>query len=423
MKRILLVPDNTQWVIGAISAKIEEYLCAFQFRTASAGVAQLYPSVFKEAIDRSEVVHFLTPYEYARWAGSINKPTVVTLHHCTPENTSIVPALSSADYVHVIAGEWRDFLVSRGIARDKIFVMPNGVDAELFNIPTAHQRRAARAELGIPDGRFVIGFFGKESDDLRKGSDIFIASLRSGVLDARKYAVVLAGVPTKRLVNQLAELPVSVRNLGFVESCVDLVNAYHALDCYAISARCEGGPCTLLEAMSCAVPVISTPVGIARDILTEARDVGIRISKDSPRELAEALESLRKNPEACRAIGRNARELVTQRFAWRNVLGALDDNYRSLLKEACSNSAVTGSDETFWERVDYLTALCDKERWEAKLRPAAVLAERRRVYREMFCLRPFHWRSWYVLLKVEKDNKILNQLYRLLRWLAALLVR
>ena len=47
----------------------------------------------------------------------------------------------------------------------------------------------------------------------------------------------------------------------------DIVNYYSLLDFYFITSREEGGPKSLLEAMACAIPVISTPVGQAKDII------------------------------------------------------------------------------------------------------------------------------------------------------------
>src|SRR5205085_8158033 len=67
-------------------------------------------------------------------------------------------AAHQADAVAVICEGLRDDLVKRGIAPDKIFVSPNGVDLSLFGNPRAADRAFARS-FGL-EGADTVGFIG-----------------------------------------------------------------------------------------------------------------------------------------------------------------------------------------------------------------------------------------------------------------------
>ena len=48
---------------------------------------------------------------------------------------------------------------------------------------------------------------------------------------------------------------------------IELPDYYNALDLYLVTSRVEGGPLALVEAMACGIPLITTDVGMARDII------------------------------------------------------------------------------------------------------------------------------------------------------------
>ena len=51
-----------------------------------------------------------------------------------------------------------------------------------------------------------------------------------------------------------------------------VANYYKASDLYLITSREEGGPKSILESMACGVPLISTKVGMAEDIIIDGQN-------------------------------------------------------------------------------------------------------------------------------------------------------
>jgi len=94
----------------------------------------------------------------------------------------------------------------------------------------------------------------------------------------------------------------------YVEDYLTLPDRYAALDVYLNPSREEGGPKGILEAMASGVPVVSTAVGMAPDIIGE-NVAGYLAKPGDAAGLADAILCIDENPEVCArmiAAARNA---------------------------------------------------------------------------------------------------------------------
>jgi len=156
---------------------------------------------------------------------------------------------------------------------------PYCVDPAIF-----HPEKMNRSAHGIPEGAFVIGNFHRDTEgsDLakpkaQKGPDLFLDIARELHRRVPETFVLLAGPRRHWLRQHLAQAGVPFRFVG--QDCVDddytinildrpsLNRLYQLLDVCVVSSRWEGGPYSVLEAAFAGRPIISTPVGIARDVL------------------------------------------------------------------------------------------------------------------------------------------------------------
>lgn len=171
--------------------------------------------------------------------------------------------------------------------------VPYCVDPGVFR--PLSDRAAIRRSLGLPEKAFVIGNFHRDSEgaDLgrpkrQKGPDLFLQIARGLKERVPGMVVLLAGPRRHWLLRVLraADIPVvfAGREPGEGDDFQDNVlprerlnELYQALDVCVVSSRWEGGPYSVLEALAAGTPVISTPVGTARDVLPQAclfRSVG-----------------------------------------------------------------------------------------------------------------------------------------------------
>lgn len=161
---------------------------------------------------------------------------------------------------------------------------PYTVDATIFR--PLENDGGLRRELGIDKNAFVIGNFHRDTEgtDLRrlkrqKGADILFEIAKELYQRLPNLVVLLAGPRRHWLRRRLTAAGIPFRFHGRIgpndQDDYDhnilprreLNRLYQALDVTVVPSRWEGGPHSLLEALFAGQAVISTPVGIARDIL------------------------------------------------------------------------------------------------------------------------------------------------------------
>jgi glycosyltransferase involved in cell wall biosynthesis len=76
---------------------------------------------------------------------------------------------------------------------------------------------------------------------------------------------------------------------AFLRSRDELSRAYAALDAYLVTSRQEGGPKGVLESMAAGVPLVTTRVGQAAELVVDA-DNGFLVDVDDVDALAAAVQ-------------------------------------------------------------------------------------------------------------------------------------
>ncbi len=197
------------------------------------------------------------------------------------------------DRIQVSNHAFCEFLLSSGVEHRKIFVIPIGVDLSIFSPRTVDSQKLSRAAYGIPQSSTVIGSFQKDGQGwaegvqpkLIKGPDVFLRAVEILHQSVADLFVVLAGPARGYVIDALERLKIPYAH-HYLNTYKDVARLYHALDLYIIPAREEGGPKALLEAMASAVPVVTTRVGQAVDLLQNYRN-GIMVEVEDSEGLAD----------------------------------------------------------------------------------------------------------------------------------------
>ncbi len=178
------------------------------------------------------------------------------------------------DRVQVTNREMEALVLETGIAREKVHRIPIGIDVDVFRPRDRDARLAARASLGLPASAFVVGSFQKDGvgwgeglePKLIKGPDVLLAVAERVVEQVPELHVLLTGPARGYVRAGLERLGVPYRHvlLPGVESLADV---YPAVDACLVTSRDEGGPRAVLEAMATGVPLVTTRVGQAADLV------------------------------------------------------------------------------------------------------------------------------------------------------------
>lgn len=114
--------------------------------------------------------------------------------------------------------------------------------------------------------------------------------------------------------------------LGFVE---DVPAFYGSVDVVVAPIRYGGGiKIKVLEAMACSKPVVTTAVGAEGIVASGATDAFL--VADDPVAFAEAVVALLADKERRASLGKQARQVIEQRFSWQRVCDDLDKIYLTL---------------------------------------------------------------------------------------------
>jgi glycosyltransferase involved in cell wall biosynthesis len=326
----LLIADHQGHILERLSLSWMKHSASARHDVAtSAGVDNYELSRLGR---RAEVVFWVDQLRFKVCGRNICQPQVLMLHHVTlgtEEQTYI--ASSSADVLVASCRQWQRAIETA--TRRPVHVVPYSVNTDVFH--PSSRRDALRAAQGISPTDFVLGFVGKASADHlgRKGLRLFGEVVDAAHSRWTDVAVALVGPGWDVLATELRTRGVKVVRSEF-NSCDETASAYPTLDALIVTAREEGGPCTVLEGMAAGVPVISSAVGLVPDLIIDGTTGFICKNRKVP-EYLDALDVLRSNPERRLAIQYEARRLVHTEHRDEVVIPKID--FRALYKAASEN--------------------------------------------------------------------------------------
>jgi len=212
----------------------------------------------------------------------------------------------------------RQLIEENGFDADRITSGPTGIATDRF-VPG--DQAAARARLGLPQGALLIGIVAT----LRswKGHRFLIEAFER-LEDARARLVIVDGGPQREALDaQVASLGLADR-VRLVGDQADVLPWFQSLDVFALpSYTNEGVPQAILQAMSCGVPVVTTPVGSILEVVEHGR-TGLTVAPRQVETLASALASLLADAALRRRLGQAARREAEQRFGIAAMLDRME---------------------------------------------------------------------------------------------------
>ena len=239
-----------------------------------------------------------------------------------------------ADAVVVICEGLKAELVDRGIAPERITVVPNALPENMFVRPPVEKVSAVRERFGL-NGSKVIGFFGSFFE--WEGVDSLI----------KAFPAVLETVPDARLFiagggNQEAVLHKLVAKLGLEEKTVfagrvshdDIPACYAAADAMAyprVPDRLTNmvTPLKPLESMAQGTVVVASDVGGHKELIADGQ-TGTLFRAGDLEDLAHKLVFVLTHPEKVREMTGNALQYVQRERRWSSVVEGYMPVYEKL---------------------------------------------------------------------------------------------
>ncbi len=211
-----------------------------------------------------------------------------------------------------------EFLAQLGVPKEKILYLPCFyTDLNIFR-PLNFEK----------NGKTVI-FSGRLAKNKGLFELIDAFKIVTSKISDSKLLILGDGEEKKKLVKMVKSLKLSesVEFLGWVHH-TETTRTYNKADVLVMPSYSEGGPRVCIEAMACGTPVICTKVGIMKEIIEDGVN-GLFVSWD-PKDIAEKIVHMLKNPELRRKIGMEGIKTARQ-FEYKELIRNYALSYRQLV--------------------------------------------------------------------------------------------
>jgi glycosyltransferase involved in cell wall biosynthesis len=238
--------------------------------------------------------------------------------------TFLKSLLNKADRIIIIQENYINTSPFLGKYKDKISVVPVGVDVNRFKPKKIDERKNSIFFLSLLDEFHEY-----------KGLKYLLESIKIVKKDIADVKLIIGGKGNlleyyKSLAESLG-IKDNVEFHGFIpdENIVDYYNSCSLFVLPSISSAQEGFGIVALEAMACEKPVITTNiVGVAPDLVET--QTGLVIPKKDPEAIANAIITI-LNGNIPQDMGKRARKLVEERYTWKRVAELTENIYSDLI--------------------------------------------------------------------------------------------
>lgn len=232
-------------------------------------------------------------------------------------------SVPKADKIIVVTSKLKEVLShDYGVSEDKIVVIQNGTNIELFQ-PMDTLR--ARRELNLEQAHSYICFVGTLEHSQGIEHLIKAAPLILKKIPSAEFLIVGDGPLRKELLSLVEQTGISSDKVEFIGMV-----PYHKVPLYInasdvcvapfIKARNERiglSPLKFCEYTACEKPIVASRVS-GLEIL-EQNDAGILVEPGNPEELAKAIARLLTKEELRQQMGKNGRRYVVENRTWESV--------------------------------------------------------------------------------------------------------
>lgn len=348
MRMISLAAKPYGWINNIISSKIEKpYYSLYyviepidwsikwdgkyitknlnELRLIKARMTTAHFGIRKQIIHFGSVNTFLTSKGFKKPHKS-NK-VVLTWFHVVPDDPRIrfvKEAQEYVDVVHTSSKITKKKLIEIDIPEEKIVVVPLGVDLNIFKPVSVEEKWKIKEEIGLPKDKIVIGSFQKDGagwgEGLEpkwvKGPDIFVNVVEKLKKDYDIF-VLLLGPARGYVKRELDKRDIPYKHV-FLKNYLGIPKYYNTLYLYLVTSREEGGPKAVLEAMATGIPLVSTKVGMAVDVIKEGHN-GLLADVDDVEALSEKAREIFDDEKLAKEMVKRGLETVRD-YSWENIV-------------------------------------------------------------------------------------------------------
>ena len=192
---------------------------------------------------------------------------------------------------------------------ERIRAIASAIETDI-PLATGNSRALARRRLGLPDDALVIGTVGRLAPQ-KAPQDMVAAIEAMGRRDV--YCVWIGDGPLMQATRKLIERRGLAQRFLLLGERQDVGALLPGFDVFALASLYEGLPCSIVEAMTCGVPVVATAVNAVPEVVVAGR-TGLLVPPGAPKLLGKALAYVLDHPDEGARMALAARTQLGDRF-------------------------------------------------------------------------------------------------------------
>jgi glycosyltransferase involved in cell wall biosynthesis len=232
------------------------------------------------------------------------------------------------DRVISVSEPLSNYLVSSvKVNNKKITTIINGVDTDKFAPLKERDKRVRRRELGLQEEANIIGTVCRL--DAIKNLNLLIGSVPAILQNDPdcQFVIIGDGPQEKWLKEQSLKLKQSEK-VVFMGRVAEVNRVLPVFDMYVNTSLSEGTSMTILEAMSCGLPIIASAVGGNINLVNESN--GMLFNLKDAEKFVDAIGAILEKAELRCEMGANSRKMVEMKFSVDRMIDKYEQLYDSL---------------------------------------------------------------------------------------------
>jgi glycosyltransferase involved in cell wall biosynthesis len=278
--------------------------------------------LFLAQLFRKKTVSFIHSIDWELFTKAVDKPFLK--RYAGPLTKSAVRFLyKRSSYLVVPSERVAELFTWQNINTTKE-IIHLGVDTEKFKpIQDPKERQKERERLGIQMDDFVIGYHGR----IAREKDLYTllrAYLTLKKINPRfKLMIIGSGVPEIVAKFQHQE------GIVHIPATSNVMRYLPLMDLYVLPSLTETTSLSTLEAMSCQLPVITTPVGYVRDYIKDGVN-GVFFPAKNSYILSKKITYLANRKSERDILAKQARKTVVEQFNWDKTAYKLEEFFKKI---------------------------------------------------------------------------------------------
>ncbi len=243
-------------------------------------------------------------------------------------NPELINMLRNANAVFACTYIERDILVNLGISRERIRIVPMGMD-EKESVGCSGER--FRRKFGL-EGKYLVLFAG--SKDYNKGAMHLLNAVEELAKKRNDVVLVAMGLATAGWIQAVSKMRKKsfLLNLPFT-SGTEKKDVFDACDVLVMPSRSDAFGIVYLEAWYQRKPVIGARSGGVPAVISDGVD-GFLVQFGDVADIVSKIQILMDNPVLAEKMGNNGRNKVITNYTWSTIIAKVERIYDEIITSA-----------------------------------------------------------------------------------------